>query len=183
MTPSATDGGMVCDDFAGYPVGAQPTDWTAVAGSWRIVDVSNGQHALGQMNTRMTGRALIWNGTATGDVIVSATVRSEGNTATDCLITRYHDENNYYAWCIANGTDWMLVRMKQGRTNNIDAGKITYDPAQPHALVFRALGTQLTGSVDGMQLSQQNDQTFEHGGVALSTDNRSSFANVCITPL
>jgi hypothetical protein len=175
------DAGPVCDDFSADALGSLPPAWTAVSGSWKVIDVGGGKHALGQTRSTTT-RVLAWMGTTGSDLSLAATVRPGASNATDCVITRYHDEQNYYGWCISVGTSWMLIKLKDGKSSTLDTGMLTYDTTQPHALIFTAVGTQLTGSVDGKQLSQQADTTFGRGGVALATDNKSSFAEVCVTP-
>jgi hypothetical protein len=184
LARQASDGGsgLSCDDFANDAVGTQPPDWTAVSGSWKVVDLGNGLRALGQTKTE-TSRVLAWMGTAVFDLALSATVRPGGTTATDCLVARYHDEMNYYGWCISKGTTWELIVLKDGKSSTLDSGGLTYDTTMPHALVFSVKGSQLAGSVDGIQLSSHSDTTFGHGGVALATDSKSSFAQVCVTPL
>jgi hypothetical protein len=181
-TSGNQDAGPVCDDFSADALGSLPPAWTAVSGSWKVVDVGGGQHALGQTRTTTT-RELTWMGTIGSDFALAATVRPGASSATDCVIARYHDEQNYYGWCISEGTSWMLIKLKDGKSTTVDMGALSYDATQPHTLLFKAQGTQLTGSVDGKQLSQQADTTFGRGGAALATDNKSSFAEVCVTPL
>jgi hypothetical protein len=176
-----SDGGFApCDDFFEDALGAAPTGWNQLVGTWNVVQVANG-HAMAQVGAPANVLAVISEGEpGWRNLVVTASVETGGTT--DCVLARLQNASNYYAFCLVDGTSWALQANVGGVLTTLDSGP--YDPgSNRYDLELRVIATQLVGSVNGMQIVTHSDSQLDHGALGVGTRAFSDFPKVCVTLL
>lgn len=140
-----------------------PSQWQAAAGvltqSSNIHVVDNTYHLPG---TYAIGGQSNWR-----DAEISVLLGSDDGDAIGVMF-RYQDSGNYYRFSMDQQRPYRrLVKVLNGVATLLWEDSLRYSVGKMHNLTLRAIGTELTGYLDGAQMFQVSDDDLRRGRVAL----------------
>lgn len=148
-------------DEAGAVFG--PSQWAATNGvltqSSNIHVIDNTYHVPG---TYVVGGQSDWR-----DVEISVRLGSDDGDAIGVMF-RYQDGGNYYRFSMDRQRSYRrLVKVLNGAATRLWEDPARYTVGQTYNLTLRAVGSEMTGYLDGVQMFQIIDDSLRRGRVAL----------------
>lgn len=140
-----------------------PSDWRAAGGlltqSSNIHVIDNSDHLPG---TYAVGGQSDWR-----DYEVSVRLGSDDGDAIGVMF-RYQDGGNYYRFSMDRQQSYRrLVKVVNGSAIRLWQDSVQYTVGQTYHLTLRAVGSELTGYLDGVRMFQIIDGSLSRGRVAL----------------
>jgi hypothetical protein len=176
--PLVLDGGVLpCDDFASDPVGPIAAGWSSLVGIWTVVPFGAG-HSLGQQGLPGGLSIATEGGAGWRDLTVNATVENAAG-ALDCVLARVQDQDNYYALCLLQRTEWSITTRVGGISYTALSGTRASNQAEA-MLSLDVTGPTLAAMIDGSAVGTATDSRLDHGLVGIATQGASVFPQVCV---
>lgn len=190
------DSGPFAARFDGLAIDAPPAEFDAVLGGhgepprWRVAGDGD-TRVLRQTSTDRTGihyPMAIAREFFGGDVKASARMRYVDGKIDRAggVVLRYRDPGNYYVARVnAAEGDLRIFRVVNGLRRTIGVVKAPSDDGAWHTLEFRAEGSTLTATLDGVHTTVAHDSFYLKGRAGLWTksDSVTEFDDVTFTPI
>ncbi len=178
------------EDFAGYAPGAAPKYWSDFAGVFEVIKRSDGQgNALRQVIAK---KGIEWQPNAFPESFCGEPGWKDYSIGADALIEKagfvslfgriglvYQngDPPQGYWLKVADSGAWELLAAK----TKISGGKVPFSADAWHHLKLSFLGSKIAVAIDGAQVAQIEDKTFDHGNAGIGSGwHGAQFANVVI---
>ncbi|HVB80730.1 MAG TPA: family 16 glycoside hydrolase [Candidatus Binataceae bacterium] len=204
---SASAAGAKAWDFDHDRGNLKPSDWTAVAGQWRVIIDRNAPSEPNTMGLPgyglpRTNKVKLWldsfftdnyllaipnDPTEYTDFSYKASFKEWGGAwgSYAGLVFRYTDPQNYYVLAAMCPKDQLaLYRMNGGQLNLIKEVPAALERGRWYTFKVDARGGHFTAYLDGKPMFEADDGTLAKGriGVWSQNDSRVSFDNIKVTP-
>jgi len=161
-------------NFDSEPSDATATIGTVFSGTWEVrdeADAPSPPNALCQTGTA-TFPAVSLGDAVFGDVVVATRFKpiSGREDRAAGLIFRIQDQDNYYilrANALENNVNF--YKYAGGRRSSLKEAKVQVPPGQWQELRVEAIGSRLRGFLNGQQVVEVSDDTYQAGQVGLWT--------------
>ncbi len=108
-------------------------------------------------------------------VEVSADLTAGPDGAQFGVVCRWQDDENFYAFLVAQTGDFAIARIQNGETNFLEEGRLEMEllpSAQYWRIAGGCLGHRLILEVEGQVLAETQDETFPVGLVGIAVGTR-----------
>ncbi|MCI0514274.1 putative Ig domain-containing protein [candidate division KSB1 bacterium] len=129
------------------------------------------------------GTYLYWQDLSWTDFDAAVSLRSDETDAIGVMF-RYQDPNNYYRFSMDQNQQYRrLIRKFQGEVTVLAAESFVYVNNHWYDVKIRALGSQLTVTLDNRQVFAVTDDKLNRGGIALYCwyNSKAKFDNIVVT--
>jgi hypothetical protein len=103
---------------------------------------------------------------------VDATVVQPADDAFYALMCRLQDFDNFYGFAIVEGGSVSIFEIRRGFTSELTSASADVDLAATHRVRAECVGERLALVVDGAEVAQVTDTTFDTGAVGFLAETR-----------